>query len=275
MRLQDLHTHSVFDDGSASLEEMVVSAIGKGLCGIGLSGHSPIENEHTWTIPLSRLPEYCAEAKRLKEKYREKIQVFCGIEYDLRSNHINLSQFDYVIGSNHAIKTEKGSFDVDNTAEAAKNGVDICFAGDFDAAAVYYYSQYREIAENPEIDIIGHFDLLTKFDEKAALYQANHPRYLQTAKDAMEQLVCAGKIFEVNSGAISRGYRTAPYPSMELLRFLRELDGKLCLSSDAHSANGVGFAFEQSLSLIKSCGFEQIWVLTADGFQPSKIGCKI
>ncbi len=274
MRLQDLHTHSVFDDGSASLEEMVVSAVGKGLSGIGLSGHSPIKNE-SWTIQAAHLPEYCEEAKRLKEKYHEKIQVFCGIEYDSRSNPIDLSQFDYVIGSNHAIITEKGSFDVDNTVEAAKNGVNICFDGDFDAAAVYYYSQYREMAENPEIDIIGHFDLLTKFDEKAALYQESHPCYLQAAKAAMERLVRAGKIFEVNSGAISRGYRTAPYPSKELLCFLRELDGKVCLSSDAHSANGVGFAFEQSLSLIKSCGFDQIWILTADGFQPFLISRKI
>ncbi len=43
MRLQDLHTHSLFDDGKASLEAMVCAAVDRGLDAIGLSGHSPIE----------------------------------------------------------------------------------------------------------------------------------------------------------------------------------------------------------------------------------------
>ena len=269
MRLQDLHTHSHFDDGRAPLEEMVRTAIGKGLSAIGLSGHSPIEGAD-WTIPASRLPAYCAEARRLKVAYQGQIEVYCGIEYDLRSN-IDLSQFDYVIGSNHAIITQQGSFDVDNTAQVAKEGIDACFAGDSNAAAECYFSQYRKIAANPAVDLVGHFDLLTKFDEQAQLYQANHPRYLQAAQEAMEALTRAGKIFEVNSGAISRGYRTSPYPAKALLCFLRELGGKICLTSDAHSPDGIGCAFRQSLSIAAACGFGELWFLTPDGFRPIPI----
>ena len=56
MKPQDLHTHSVYDDGGATLEQMVRSAFFKKLSAVGLSVHSPIEGE-TWTISTSDLKE--------------------------------------------------------------------------------------------------------------------------------------------------------------------------------------------------------------------------
>ncbi len=270
MRPQDLHTHSLFDDGKCTLEEMVQAAVGKGLSAIGLSGHSPIENEQDWTMPKEKLSEYMKEALRLKEKYREQIPVFCGIEYDLRSD-LDLSGFDYVIGSLHATVTPPGAFDADNTAQMAMEGIARCFGGNADAAAQGYYAQYQAIAENPNIDIVGHFDLLTKFDERDRIYNPDSNAYLQAAFAAMEPLVKADKIFEVNTGAISRGYRTSPYPAKNLLQHLHSLHGRICLNSDAHSTDGIAYAFDLALDMIKSCGFREIWMLTAQGFAPVAI----
>ena len=266
MRLQDLHTHSVFDDGSATLEQMVRSAIRKGLSAVGLSVHSPIEHED-WTLPSAHLQDFLQEAAFLKHKYRDQIAVYTGIEYDLRSS-LELSGFDYVIGSLHATVTPAGAFDTDNTAELAREGIERCFAGDADAAAEAYFAQYRAMADDPEIDIVGHFDLLTKFDEQGRLYDDSSPRYLEAAHDAMRLLAAADKIFEINSGAMSRGYRTAPYPAKHLLEYLHQLGGRICLNSDAHSAKGVGYAFGQCLALAKECGFTALWFLTERGFSP-------
>ncbi len=268
MRLQDLHTHSLLDDGKANLSQMVYAAMGKGLSAIGFSGHSPLDED--WTMDASSLPKYLEEAKQLKEKNREKIEIFCGIEYDLRSQ-MDLSPFDYVIGSLHATVCPAGAFDADNTPALAKAGIDKYFDGDCDAAAEGFFAQYQAMADHPQIDIVGHFDILTKFDEQAGLYHANSPRYLQAACAAMETLVRAGKIFEVNSGAMSRGYRTAPYPAKRLLLSLREMHGKILLSSDAHSPEGIGYALEKSLALVKECGFTECWFLTETGFSPVPI----
>ena len=270
MRLQDLHTHSLYDDGSATPEQMVRAAVDKNLSAIGLSVHSPIEGQSEWTAQPEALPDFRAEAFRLREKYRDRITVYCGIEYDLRSA-LDLSEFDYVIGSLHATQTSAGSFDADNTAEIAKKGIETCFAGDADAAAEAYFAQYTAVAEDPEIDIVGHFDLLTKYDEKIGLYDAGSARYLDAAYAAMEQLVKAGKLFELNSGAISRGYRTSPYPARNLLRRLRELDGRILLSSDAHSADGVGFFFREMLEIAKNSGFKELWQLKKGRFVPVPI----
>ena len=270
MRLQDLHTHSRFDDGSASLERMVCAAIDRGLSAVGLSIHSPIAGEYDWTARPADLPRFVREARRLKQAYQTQIDVYCGIEYDLRS-HVDLSVFDYVIGSLHSTVSPNGLFSVDYTAEIAENGIIKCFGGDADAAAEAYFAQYRAIAENPEIDIVGHFDLLTKFDERAGLYDAESPRFLDAAFAAMELLVKAGKIFELNSGAISRGYRTRPYPSELLLCRLRELNGKILLSSDAHSPAGIGFFFKEMLEIAEKIGFTSIYHLKNGDFSPALI----
>ena len=270
MRLQDLHTHSRFDDGSASLEQMVCAAIDRGLSAIGLSVHSPIEGEYDWTAKPGDLPRFIREAKRLRKAYCEQITVYCGIEYDLRSD-VQLTVFDYVIGSMHSTVTPAGLFSVDYTAEIAEKGIRKYFSGDADAAAEAYFAQYSAIAKNPAVDIVGHFDLLTKFDERRCLYNAAGARFLDAAQSAMEELVRAGKIFEINSGAISRGYRTSPYPGETLLRRLRDLDGKILLSSDAHSTSGVGFFFEEMLKLSVNCGFESVYQLINGNFVPVPI----
>ena len=87
----------------------------------------------------------------------------------------------------------------------------------------------------------------------------------------MERLAAAGKIFEINTGAISRGYRTTPYPSAPLLQALREMDGKILFTADAHHAEDICCAYDPAVQLAKDCGFTQHWILTADGFVPEAL----
>ena len=125
-----------------------------------------------------------------------------------------------------------------------------------------------ELAGFDEIAIVGHFDLPTKYNERSPLYDTASSVYRDAAFAAMEELNAAGKIFEINSGAISRGWRTTPYPAPELLRHLHAIGGRICISSDAHAADAITCAFGQSEALALSCGFTELWELTVDGFRP-------
>ena len=78
-------------------------------------------------------------------------------------------------------------------------------------------------------------------------------------------------IFEINTGAISRGYRTAPYPGPALLRAIREMGGRICVTSDSHSADTVTCAFPQAAALARACGFREAVVLTERGFQTAAL----
>ena len=104
-------------------------------------------------------------------------------------------------------------------------------------------------------DIIGHFDLITKFNEKRPRFDENEPRYRKAAIDAVDSLLTYCRPFEVNTGAISRGYRTTPYPSRGLLEYINARGGCVILSSDSHRADTLNFAFEDALDIVRSVGF--------------------
>ena len=64
-------------------------------------------------------------------------------------------------------------------------------------------------------------------------------------QQAADELLKTGKPFEVNTGAISRGYRTTPYPAKEIRDYIREHGGKLIMSSDAHAKENIAFRFDE------------------------------
>ena len=76
------HTHSLYCDGSNTLEEMVLSAIDKGFSILGFSGHSMYPYSSSWHIPVNKISEYVNEVNGLKDKYKNKITILCGFEAD-------------------------------------------------------------------------------------------------------------------------------------------------------------------------------------------------
>lgn len=267
---QNLHMHSTWDDGRSSVEEMILASRDAGLASVGVSVHCPMPFPNDWECPKERLEAYRAEVRALAEKYAGSIRVYLGIEWDVTAQALDLSPYDYVIGSVHEWPVS-GYPSVDADAQTTARCLDKCFGGDADAAAEMYFAELDKVAAREEVDIVGHFDLLTKFDEQQGFFDENSPRYRRAAERAMERLVSAGKIFEVNTGAISRGYRTTPYPSMQWLHLLREMGGRVTVSADAHHISGVTCAFDLAEKLVKDAGFDQIWVLEGKELVPSEI----
>lgn len=260
---QNLHAHSTYDDGKATLREMIEASMAAGLESVGISVHSPLPYESGWGVYPDRLDEYVAEMHALTREYAGRIDVFTGIEWDILTD-TDLSRFEYVIGSVHHMPYGDPAPCVDFRAETTREII-AHYGGDADAMAEAYYAQYDAVAARPEVDIVGHIDLLTKFDEQMGFFTKQSGRYMNAALGAMEKLVRAGKIFEINTGAISRGYRTTPYPDRALLCALREMGGKITISADAHHVSGVACAFDQAEALAKACGFTSAQVLCRKG----------
>ena len=258
---QNLHCHTRFDDGSNTPEEMVRAAEKAGLSSVGVSLHCPIPGEESWCCRDSDEAAFIDEMHRLREVFAGRLEVWCGLEYDVDAARRSVPPYDYIIGSCHILGGIPIDYDPDRAAEL------IAYQGGADRAAQRYYERVSSLADFPEISIVGHFDLPTKFNERALLYDTASPAYRDAAYAAMEKLNAAGKIFEINSGAISRGWRTAPYPSEELLRHLRSLGGRVLISSDAHSADAMTCAFDRCETLAKSCGFTELWQFTGSGFE--------
>lgn len=246
---KDLHTHTTYCDGKNPPEEMVNAAIEKGLNTIGICAHSYTFFDTSYCIKKETVPRFLAELRYLRAAYSDRIHVLCGIEQDYYSEEMT-DDFDYVIGSVHYLKCGGEYVPVDETAEILKEAADKHFGGDIYALCEEYYRTVADVVNKTGCDIIGHFDLITKFQEKEPLFDTSHPRYVAAWKAAADALLKTGVPFEINMGAISRGYRTTPYPSSEIVAYIREHGGKLVLSSDAHSADAIAYGFEQYESLL-------------------------
>ena len=109
--LCDLHAHTVYCDGSASPEEMILSAISKGCKSFGISGHAPTSIYGDWYMTEKKLASYLSELYALKEKYADKIEFYVGFEADMYSPE--LPSCDYKIASLHYTDANGKYFDVD------------------------------------------------------------------------------------------------------------------------------------------------------------------
>lgn len=250
----DIHTHTNYSDGKCSPREMLSAAIEKGLKIYGFSDHAHMQIASHWMMSGERTENYIKEINSLKEKFSDQIKVLCGIEHDIFSD-IPLSPFDYVIGSVHYIKCGDEFCPVDSTKEEVFRAINNYFGGDPYAYCKEYYSLLSQHAENTYVRIVGHFDLVEKFNENSDVFDRTSKKYRKAAEDAMEKLHSAGKIFEINTGAMFRVGRSSPYPSEYLLRTLNEMHGKIVFSSDAHSTEAIAFAFDRASALAEKCGF--------------------
>ena len=272
--MQNLHAHSVFCDGKNTPEEMIRACLAAGMDSAGISIHSPLPFENGWAAKAENVAPFLAEMRRLKAAYAGRIAVYAGVEWDVLSDAEWLEPFDYAIGSAHFLPVggDPAAYPtVDDSPETTRRFLAEVFGGDSDAAAECYFAQLKRVADEPRAQIVGHFDLLTKFDEKERFFDETSPRYRAAALDAMDALVSAGKIFEVNTGAIGRGWRTTPYPARWALEQLKRRGARVTISSDSHSVKTVDCAFDKAKALLEACGFAEIWVFDGEIFVPKKI----
>jgi len=247
--------HTSFCDGKNTPEQMIVAGINKGLKTIGISGHCNTGFDESYCMTRPVMQKYFEEVNRLKEVYKDKIQVLCGIEQDYYAG-VPYLDFDYSIGSVHYLCKNDEYIPVDESEQITVNAVNKHYNGDYYAYAEDYYKLIGDVLNKTKADIIGHFDLITKFNEGYKLFDETNPRYVKAYRDAVDKLLPYGKPFEINTGAISRGYRTEAYPSLPILQYIKEKGGKVILSSDSHSADNICYKFDKYEEIAKNIGFE-------------------
>ncbi len=271
--LQNLHTHSTFCDGKNTPREMIEAALALGFNSLGFSGHAPTAQDTGWEIKKSRVEAYKKEILLLSEEYSDRIKIYLGLELDRYSEGLyDPSGLAYTIGSAHMAKKNGVWYDFDHNCEEVKRTIDELFSGDALAYARSYYETMIDTAYALDFDIVGHFDVLTKFSEKhPELIATDAKEYKSIALEALRAIREKKEIFEVNTGAISRGHRTTPYPAPFILDEMKNLDCKLVLTSDCHAASRLDCAFTEAKEYIKSHGFDTLYYLTDSGFIGEKI----
>lgn len=255
--LADFHIHSTFCDGKSRLEETVETAIEKGFDSIGFSGHGTTEYDMRYC--MKDMPSYIAEVNALKEKYKEKIQIYLGVEEDSYAP-VDRNKFDYIIGSSHYVIRNGVYYPVDSGKERFLKCLD-AFGGDHLEFAESYYKAFCDYINSRKPDIIGHFDLITKYEETDTDLFFRNVKYWKIAEKYVAESLKSGCFYEVNTGAIARELRTSPYPHARLLKIIKDGGGKIVLSSDCHFAPNLAFRFDETKAFLRDAGFRTAFAL--------------
>ncbi len=269
----NLHTHTVYSDGEDTPEEVVLEALRLGLHTIGFSDHSFTPFDTDTCASSQRLLLAKQEILRLKETYRDQIRILCGIEQDSHTE-IPAEGYDYVIGSVHYVLKNGIYYPVDLSREMTQTCIDQAFGGDAYRYAKAYYEEVAQVIDKTKGQIVGHFDLIEKFNEDDVMYSTEDYRYRRPMIDALDALLEKDVIFEINTGAMSRGYRTTPYPSPYVLRRIAEKRGRIMLNSDSHKKATLTHAFEDAVQYAKACGVGGLTVPCAHGWELFSLGSR-
>lgn len=279
----NFHTHTTLCDGSSTPEDMARRAVSLGFTQLGFSGHMDPDNHMDMNLYRNRI-------HALQEQYRGKIDILIGIELDTVYNPVYARQVEYTIGSTHfpdvacnrgyesaglqpsnggACEPEGGRnrsgserpLSVDASPEDLQLLADRYFGGDFYQLARCYYETEAQVYDRLHCTFIGHFDLITKFNDQMHVLDETDPRYTRPALETMAYLAEEGVPFEINCGAVNRGLKKEFYPNSFFLRALHDMGGEILINSDAHQAELLNGAFDRAVNQAAACGFTHANIL--------------
>lgn len=262
------HTHTTYCDGNSTPDEIVREAVSLGMKELGFSGHSYTSIDESYCMSKEGTKKYFDEITELKEQYAGKIRILLGLERDYFADPDEYS-WDLVIGSCHYIEKSGEIFPVDESQEILLDACDRLYGGDIYSLIEDYYSEVGMVFEKTGCDIIGHFDLITKFNEGGKIFDEEDPRYIAAWMAALDRIFSDAEksgrkpLFEINTGAMSRGYRTSPYPSGAILSELSKRGAAVILSSDSHDKSTLLYGFSDAAEAAMKAGLKPLPLLSS------------
>ena len=266
-----VHCHSTMCDGKNTLQEMASAACAKGLTTLGFTGHSYTQRDREYCMSPSRTAQYKATIAKLKTEYKGKVDILCGIEWDLLSED-KRTGYDYWIGSAHHLygKNTGKYYEIDFRPQDLHDCIFDDFDGDPLAAVEAYFAEVEKVAAKGP-DILAHIDLIKKLNGEGEFFDEEAPRYRAAALKALSAAKEHNCLLEVNTGGVYRGYRKDFYPSAWMLEEWNKMGGKVIITSDSHDVSSLTFGFEEAAAAIKAAGFTSVEVLTGHGFETQEL----
>lgn len=264
MNQTNYHSHSLYCDGRAGMEDFVRFAVNRKFSSYGFSSHAPLPFSTPCNMEWDRMDDYLSEFQRLKKKYEGIIELYIGLEIDYIDAETNAASecyqrlpLDYRIGSLHMLPDEQGKIvDTDLPADRFRRMVNERFSGDIENVVRLYYKQLMQMIETGGFDIVGHAD---KIHYNAACYRpglTDESWYNTLVYQCFEEIACRGYQMEINTKA----YHDLGvfYPDKRYFPLIKELGIKVQVNSDAHYPERIDSGRHEALTLLHQAGFTNI-----------------
>ena len=269
----DYHTHTIFsDDSEYPMEECVKDAISLGIKEICFTDHvdygvkydlkdlKPEEVEGK--ILNVDFEKYFAELDRVRELYKDEISIKNGLEFGIQKHTIskfeNLfekSPLDFVIMSVHEIDDKElwdHSFQDGKTEE--------------EYYRLYFENIYYLVQNYHNYSVLGHLDLLKRYDEKDGYNPFVENKEIITK--ILKYIIADGKGLELNTST-KKYHLDDLMPSRDILRLYLELGGEiLTIGSDSHCKKDLcNSHIEELKQELREIGFKKF--CTFEKMQPT------
>jgi histidinol-phosphatase (PHP family) len=210
------------------------------------------------------LDKYISELKELKEKYLSQIQIYTALEVDYIPGISGVNVFkdtalDYTIGSVHYVTDEAGInfLTIDHTSADFERGIKELFAGDVKRAVRAYYANVNKMLTEDAPDIVGHIDLIKKFNKNNRFFDETSSWYLDEVANTIEILAKSKSILEINTRGKYKNLTQDFYASEFILRKAKQLDIPVMINSDSHDVADLLLEYTHAENLMREIGFEK------------------
>jgi len=266
--LFNLHTHSTFCDGKAKPEEYVIRAIELGFHTLGFSSHAPVPFENNFSLKVEQFDEYTNTIRELKERFKEKINIFLALEIDyIPGITKNFEEFvregnlDYTIGGVHLIrnKEKQGLWFTDGPKQETYDiGLNKIFNRNVRKAVEAFYYQTQEMVVTQKPDIIAHLDKI-KMHNKNRYFSEEENWYKDLVWKTLKIISGSDCIVEVNTRGLYKKRSDTTFPGPAILEQIHHLGIPITLSSDAHKPEDLNGYYNETLYLLRDIGFERCY----------------
>ncbi|WP_291858011.1 histidinol-phosphatase [Marinilabilia sp.] len=245
------HGHSFFCDGQGAPEEYVLKAIDLGISTLGISSHAPLPFDTGWNMPLKKMPVYLNQLSRLKQKYRDRINLLTSMEVDyipllMGPGHprIQTANLDYIVGSVHFVETfaDGCPFSIDDATPIFEKGINEIFKGDIRKLIKRYFELQREMLEKEPPQIIGHLDKIRLHNRNQFFFDEKADWYIEEVRSTMMLAAGKGVIVEINTKFFEATAQT--FPDKGHFKWMAANNIPITINSDAHKPDNLlsGFA---------------------------------
>ncbi len=268
----DYHTHTLYSNhGEGHPREMAALAVERGMLALGFSEHFPLPRDFTdpaggtANMHWDQIDDYVREVREAQAEFGHRIKLLLGFELDylpavdekVRASIMRYPA-DYYVGSVHIVdrfRSDHENWLIDYTLEVFDEGIEE--NGGPQAVYTRYYQLISDYALAYDHQIVGHLDLIKKFNKQNRLFDMTSNHYLSQVEATLDVLKRRNKIIEVNTNGLHK-WIAELYPSDPILQMILERRIPVCLSSDAHRPHEVGRDFSSTWQKLLNLGFEEL-----------------
>jgi histidinol-phosphatase (PHP family) len=271
--MNNFHSHTRFCDGSDHPEAYIVEAIKQGFQRYGFSSHAPIPLPNNFALTTESFPEYQKEILRLRMLYKDKIEIFLGIEADFISGITNnfddfrkTFKLDYIIGSVHVVINNEGkTWFIDGSKQSIYDeGLMHCFDNDIRRAIAGFYHQTNTMIESEHFEILGHLDKITMHNQNR-FFTTDQKWYQNLVFETIDLIKEKNVVVEVNTRGLYKKRSNDFFPETFILKHLFAKNIPVMISSDAHKPDEISLLHQEAKSLLKKIGYKEQAIIDKNG----------